>query len=170
MNMNVIAPVVAGTGFALGSAAIYKKVSGKPAGAPASIPHIITNDKLTNKAKAEVIKEQIVEGGKDLLKLGGAVAGTATVALIVTGNYEKAANVFNKIKSSVGNALAQCSINGNNLKDIIKNTQVFQKFNSLPTPTKAGITAGAVLLALATPIVSMVSAQKAGYIEGKHEQ
>ena len=66
MNMNVIAPVVAGTGFALGSAAIYKKVSGKPAGAPASIPHIITNDKLTNKAKAEVIKEQIVEGGKDL--------------------------------------------------------------------------------------------------------
>lgn len=173
MNMNVIAPIVggvAGTGLALGGSAIYKKVSGKPAGVPGSVAHIVTNEKLDNKAKAEVLKEQFVESTKDTLKLGGAVAGTATAASLITGNSEKAANVFNKIKSKIGDTLAKCSINGKNLKDIVKNTKVFQKFNSLPTPAKAGITAGAALLALAAPVVSMVSAQKAGYIEGKHEE
>ncbi len=174
MNMNIVKPIIigglAGTGIGLGGSKLYQKISGKPAGVPGSIAHIVTNDKLDNKAKAEVFKEQFVEGTKDTLKLGGAVAGTATAASLITGNSKKAADVFNKIKSKTGEVLAKCSINGKNLKDLIKGTKVFQHLNSLPTPAKAGIAAGAALLTLATPIVSVLNAQKAGYIEGKHEE
>ena len=44
-----------------------------------------------------------------------------------------------------------------NLKDMIKNTKLFQKLNSLPTPAKAGLAVSAAILALAAPITALIS-------------
>lgn len=156
-----------GVGLALGGSKLYTKATGKPAGAPASLAHIMTNDKLDS--KAAVLKEQFIEGTKDTLKLGGAAVGTAAAASLVTGNSAKVAGFVQKAQTKAGKLLSKVSINNANLKDIVKDTKVFQKFNSLPTPAKAGIAAGIALLAVVTPIFTLVQSQKAGYIEGKHE-
>ena len=39
----------------------------------------------------------------------------------------------------------------------------------MPLPLFLGIAAGVALLAIVTPIFTLVQSQKAGYIEGKHE-
>jgi len=159
----------AGVGIGIGGSKAYKKITGKTAGEPASLAHILTNDKLDKKAKKAVIAEQFKESGKDTLKLAGIVATTAGATAIATGCSNKITGIAQKSISKVGNLLSKVSVNGNNLKDMIASTKVYQKISTLPTPAKAAMAVGGAVLALVAPIMTLVSSQKAGYIEGKHE-
>ena len=170
MNAKSIGPVVTATvlggvpaGVMIGAA----RHANKTIGAPASIAHILTNDKLDSKGK--VIAETAKEGIKDTLTLGGIAVGTGAAASLAAGNSTKVATAFKGLKDKLSGILGSINYGGKSVKDVIKNTKVFQKFNSLPAPAKVGLAVGAAALALAAPIVSMVSAQKAGYIEGQHE-
>ena len=89
-----------GTGIALGGSKVYQKVTGKPAGAPASIAHVLTNDKLDS--KAATISEMTKEGVKDLLVLGGSAATVGGAAAIATGCSNKVGQAFSKGISKVG--------------------------------------------------------------------
>lgn len=170
MNAKSIGPVVTATvlggapaGVMIGAA----RHANKTIGAPASLAHVLTNDKLDNKAK--VLAEQTKEGIKDTLTLGGIALGTGAAASLATGCSNKVATAFKGLKGKLSGILGNMNYGGKSVKDMIKNTNVFKKFNSLPAPAKVGLAVGAAALALAAPIVSMVSAQKAGYIEGQHE-
>lgn len=177
MCMNYVSPAVpsalaggvAGTAIGVGSAKIYKKATGKSAGAPGSIAHIMTNDKLDKHSRATVLKEQAKEGLKDTLKVTGLSAGAAGVAALATAKSPKVSGLLSSAKSSVAGALESISVNGQNLKDMVKNTKVFEKFSALPKPAKAAIAVGATALAGLGTIYTLVSSSKAGYIEGKNE-
>lgn len=175
-----------GAGLGVGGAKVYKKVTGKAAGVAGSPMHIATNDKLDKKAKAAVVKEQLVESGKDTLALGTIVGTSAGAAAIAAGCSSKVQAGLSSLKQAVkkftdnivvkyGNGVIDTMHAGTNesidktLTQVIKNNKLFKKFNNLTTPAKAAIAAGAAALALVAPIVSLVSSQKAGYIEGKHE-
>ena len=107
-------------GGVLGSSACISKVSGKPVGAPASLAHILTNDKLDLKAKATVLGEQFVESTKDTLKLGATVAGVGGGTALAYAKSPKAASYLNEVKSEIANILSKASFNGKNVKDLIK--------------------------------------------------
>ncbi len=164
----------------------------KTLGAPGSLSHVLTNDKLDNKGK--VLVEQTKENNKNLLKLGGITVCAGAAASLATGCSKTLTNLLHQLKHWAGEKLSQVSISkipsnvkvdriifneaefikeqlntNKNLKDMIKNTKLFQKLNSLPTPAKAGLAVSAAILALAAPITALISSQKAGYIEGKHE-
>ncbi len=139
----------------------------KTIGVPASLAHVLTNDKLDNNGK--VLAEQTKECFKDTLKLGGIAAGTGAAAALLSGSSAKAAKLFNSAKGKISGFLSKINYKGKSVKDIIKNTKIFQKYNSLPAPAKVGVAVAAAVIAIATPIASLVSAQKAGYIEGQHE-
>ncbi len=158
-----------GVGLGVGTSKLYTKMTGKPAGAPASLAHILTNDKLDKQAKKDVVKEQLVESGKDTLKLGATAAGIGGAAALACAKSSKAAAFFASTKTKIGNVLSKVSISGKNLKDLVKSTKVFDKFNSLPAPAKVAIAVGAGVVALVAPLATLVSSQKSGYIEGKHE-
>lgn len=161
--------VAIGTGAAVGGSKLYTKITGKPAGMPGSMVHILSNDKLDKKAKEKVILETTKEGYRDTAKLAGAAGLVAGAAAIATGCSNKIAGVVQEAYSGVGTALSNVTVKGNNLKEVVKNTGVFQKFKALPLPAKAAIAAATGLVALVLPIVSVCSAAKAGYIESKHE-
>ncbi len=191
MNAKSIGPVVTATvlggvpaGVMIGAA----RHANKTIGAPASVAHVLTNDKLDSKAK--VIAETEKEGIKDTLTLGGIAVGAGAAASLATGCSKKLTAALHNLKHMVGDKLSQVSISKipanvkfdtiifdnaeqvkytQNLKDIIKNSKIYTKLNALPTPAKAGLAVAAATLALAAPIVALVSAQKAGYIEGQHE-
>ncbi len=158
-----------GIGVATGISKLHTKMTGKPSGAPGSLAHIMTNDKLDKKGKASVVAEQLVESSKDTLKLGVAAAGVGGAAALAYAKSPKAANFFSNAKSTIAKGLSKISIDGKNLKEMIKGTKIFDKFNKLPAPAKVAIAAGAALVALVAPLATLVGSQKAGYIEGKHE-
>ena len=158
-----------GAGLGLGGAKLYNKVTGKTAGAPASMAHVLTNDKLDKQAKKQVIGEQLKEGLKDTAKLAGITAGVAGTAALVTGCSNKAGAFANRVISGIGNWCSNVKTYDVTLGETIKDTKLYQKVRTLSTPAKAAIGVAAAFLALATPIAALVSAQKAGYIEGKHE-
>lgn len=161
-----IAPNVA---LGLGGAKLASKITGKPVGVPASPEHILTNDKLDKKAKVNVVKEQLQESAKDTLKVGGIVLGSATAASLVAGNSKKVSGFLQTQKGKVGNLLSKVTVNSKNLKEIIQGNNLYKKLNALPAPSKAAIAAAAATLSIVTPIATIVSARKAGYIEGKQE-
>ena len=175
-----------GSGLSVGGAKIYKKVTGKSAGVAGSPMHILTNDKLDKKAKAAVVKEQLVESGKDTLALGTIVGTSAGAAAIAAGCSSKVQAGLSSLKHAVkkftdnivvkyGNGVIDTMHAGTNesidktLTQVIKNNKLFKKFNNLTTPAKAAIAAGALAMAVALPTISTISAAKSGYIEGKHE-
>lgn len=171
MNSRIFLPVVAGmlgTGAVAGSVAIANKAK-KTLGAPGSMGHIMTNDKLDRKAKKEVLIEQNVESAKDMLKLAGASVGAAATTSLVVGNSKNVTNVAKNLKNTFAKHIEKFSFNGKNLKEIIKSTGLFKKFNTLSTPAKAGILAGAAVLALGFPLLILISAAKSAYIEAQHE-
>lgn len=151
-----------------------------------SVAHVMTNDKIQDKGAC--LKELAKEPVKDTVTIttaGAVAAGVSAggVALLnklsSSGNKilsEKstallngAKNIYKSVKSNVGNTLSKVSINGTSLKETVANSQVYKKFNALPTPAKAAIAAGAVALSVIAPLVSINNTSKAGYIEGKHE-
>ena len=73
------------------------------------------------------------------------------------------------VRTQVGNALSRVSIDDKNLKELIKNSNLYKNFNALPKPAKAAIATGSAILALILPTAAISSASKLGYIEGKHE-
>ena len=158
-----------GVGLGVGGAKLYTKMTGKTAGAPASLAHILTNDKLDKQAKVDVIKEQFIESGKDTLKIGAAAAGVGGAAALAYAKSPKAAQVMTNAKSKIAEGLSQVSFGGKNLTDLIKGTKIFDKISKLPTPAKVAIAVAAGVIALVAPLATLVSSQKAGYIEGKHE-
>ena len=175
-----------GAGLGVGGAKVYKKVTGKAAGVAGSPMHIATNDKLDKKAKAAVVKEQLVESGKDTLALGTIVGTSAGAAAIAAGCSSKVQAGLSSLKHAVkkftdnivvkyGNGVIDTMHAGTNesidktLTQVIKNNKLFKKFNNLTTPAKAAIAAGALAMAVALPTISTISAAKGGYIEGKHE-
>ena len=159
----------AGIGTGLIGSKIYSKITGKPAGAPASLAHILTNDKLDKHAKAEVIKEQMA----DSINYTGKALGVATVAAgataIATGCSNKIAGYAQKASAKAGELLSNVAVKGKDLKSIIKETGVYQKFSALPTPAKAALAVGAAVLTAGLTVAQTLFSQKAGYIEGKHE-
>lgn len=178
MNVNLVKslPVIGsvagaavGTALTVGGSKIYMNGTGKPAGAPGSIAHILTNDKLDKQGKADVLKEQTKESLKDALKVTGLAAGCAGAAALATAKSPKLSGLLSSAKSAVGGALEKVSVNGDNLKDMVKGTKVFEKFSALPKPAKAAIAVGAGALAGLGTIYKAVTQSKAGYIEGKHE-
>lgn len=158
-----------GVGIATGLSKLHTKMTGKPSGAPGSLAHIMTNDKLDKKGKASVVAEQFVESGKDTLKLGVAAAGVGGAAALAYAKSPKAATFLSNAKSTIAKGLSKISIDGQNLKEMIKGTKIFDKFNKLPAPAKVAIAVGAGVIALVAPLATLISSQKAGYIEGKHE-
>lgn len=174
MNANLVNTLplvsgVAGAAVSVGSSKIYSKVTGKPAGLPGSIAHILTNDKLDKQAKSKVVKEQTKEGLKDTLKVTGLAAGCAGAAALATAKSSKVSGLLSSAKSAVGGALEKVSVNGNNLKDMVKGTKVFEKFSALPKPAKAAIAVGAAALAGLGAVYTSLAPSKSGYIEGKNE-
>lgn len=159
----------AGIGLGVGGAKLYTKATGKTAGVPGSLAHIMTNDKLDKQAKGNVLKEQLIEQGKDTLKLGATAAGVGGAAALAYAKSPKAASVLTNAKSKIAEGLSKISVGGKNLKEIVKGTKIFDKFSKLPTPAKVAIAVGAGLVALASPIFLLIQSQKAGYIEGKNE-
>ena len=158
-----------GIGLGLGSAKAYKKITGKTAGTPASPMHVLTNDKLDKKGKADVVKEQLVESAKDSITVGKLVIGSAAAASLVAGNSTKVAGFLHSAKSKVGNLLSKVTVDNKNLKEIVQNNNIYKKLNPLPTPAKAAIAAATAAAAIIFPAYVVVGSQKAGYIEGKHE-
>ena len=113
--------------------------------------------------------DQVIESGKDTLKIGATAAGVGGAAALAYAKSPKAAQVMNNAKSKIAEGLSQVSFGGKNLKDMIKGTKIFEKISKLPTPAKVAIAVGAGVIALVAPLATLVSSQKAGYIEGKHE-
>ena len=128
---------------------------------------IITNDKIED--KFECFKEINKEGAKDALKLTAATGVAAGAGALATVASPKAKSVLQSAKTAIGNALSNVSISGKSVKDIIKNTKVFGKFNSLPAPAKAAVAIGGAVFAAGLTLLGYVSAAKAGYIEAQHE-
>ena len=155
---------------------MYSKVTGKTIGVPGSISHTMTNDNLTKQAKAKTVLEGNKEACKDILSLVGTAASVGAATSLVTGCSNKAQTAFGSVKKSVANFCDKILLKGAgtmgqniSLKDAIKEMPVFKKFNSLPTPAKAGIIAGMAVLSVLTPLYSNIISAKAGYIEGKNE-
>lgn len=167
MNNAILAGGIPSIAIGLGGSKIYHKATGKPAGAPGSIAHVLTNDKLDS--KPATLAEMAKESAKDTVTLGRITLGTAAATSLIVGNSNKAATFFNNLINKAGNALSKVTINNNNLKEIIKNLKLYQKINNLPLPAKAAIAAASAVFAIAAPIIALVSSQKQGYIEGKHE-
>lgn len=166
--MNNVACLTTTVGVLAGAKA-YQKVTGKAAGAPASLAHILTNENLTTKGKAKVIIDQAKEFGKDVLTIGGITAGAGVTSAVVASKSTKYANFLQSAKSGVSEFLGKCSFDGQNLKEAIKGTEIFNKYNALPKPAKVAIATAAAALAVIAPLAQGVYCQKAGYIEGKNE-
>lgn len=166
LAMSLAANGIAGA-TALGATKLAGKISGKPVGCTSSVAHIITNDKIED--KFECFKEINKEGAKDALKLTAATGVAAGAGALATVASPKAKSVLQSAKTAIGNALSNVSISGKSVKDIVKNTKVFGKFNSLPAPAKAAIAVGGAVLATGLTLLGYVSAAKAGYIEAQHE-
>lgn len=159
----------AGVGTAIGLSKLHTKLTGKTTCLPGSIGHILTNDKLDKQAKADVIKEQTAEFNKGTLKLGMTAVGVGAAAALASAKSPKVATFFSNAKSTIAKGLSNISVNGNNLKDMIKGTNAFAKFNKLSSPAKVAIAVSAGVIALVAPLATLVGSQKVGYIEGKHE-
>lgn len=155
-------------------------------GMTGSVAHVMTNDKIQDKGAC--LKELIKEPIKDMVTIAttGAVAGGAAAGSVVALNklsssknevlagkstalLNSAKNLYKNVKTSIGNTLGNVSIDGQNLKDAVKNSKIYTKFNGLPAPAKAAIALGTAALAVVAPLVTINNASKAGYIEGKHE-
>lgn len=134
-------------------------------GSPA---HVLTNNNMTKDDKKACMKELCKESFKDTVKLTTLTAGAAGVGAVATKS-NKFVGALKGIRHSVGEALSKVNINGTNLKEAVKNSSTYTKFNSLPTPAKAAIAVGAAALAIIAPLATIGSASKSGYIEGQHE-
>ena len=174
MNKNVmgnvgVAALTCGCGMAgaLGTIKLANKITGKPVGCKGSIAHVLTNDKIENKAAC--FNELNKECAKDTLKLTTATGVAAGAGAIATIASPKAKSFLQSAKTAIGNFLSNVSISGKSLKDIVKNTKVFTKFNSLPAPAKAAVAIGGAVLAAGCALLGISSASKAGYIEAQHE-
>ncbi len=170
MNAKSVKPVVAATvigGIPAGIIVGAARHANKTLGAPGSLIHVLTNDKLDS--KAAVLAEQTKEGIKDTLTLGSIAVGSGAAASLATGNSAKVAKLFKGAKDKLSGFLGKIEYNGKSLKNAIKSTKIFQRFNSLPAPAKVGLAVGAAVLGLLAPIVALISSQKDGYIEGQHE-
>lgn len=160
-------PLVLGATLGLGGSIAASKITGKPVGCKGSIAHVLTNDKIEDKLAC--FKEMNKEGAKDTLKLTAATGVAAGAGALATVASPKAKSFLQNAKTFVGDLLSEFSISGKSVKDIVKNTKVFGKFNSLPAPAKAAIAVGGAVLATGLTLVGCVSAAKAGYIEAQHE-
>ena len=140
----------------LAAKAIAKK-TGKPQGAPGSIMHVATNDKLDKFTKKETIKEINKTGNKIFIKGMTACAELAGAAAVATSCSSKCSKLATK--------LTKLPV----VKNIVKLATDCTKSKKLPTPAKAAIAVGSLAFAVAAPIMGAISAGKAGYIEGKHE-
>lgn len=148
---------------------LESKIVDGPVGCIGSYSHLVTNDKILDKRGLD--KTLLKEGAKDTLKLGVAVGVTAGAGALVTGLSSKAKGSFQSLISKTGDILSKVSISDKgNLKEIIKNTKVFTKMNSLPAPAKAAILAGGTVLAAGLSVLGSVSSAKAGYYEAKFEE
>lgn len=133
-----------------------------------SIAHVLTNEKIENKAGC--IKDITVQSGKDILTLAGTTAAVGAVAAGATKfGGPKVTGLISKAKNHVSGLLDKVSVSGKSLKEVISNTNIYKKFAKLPAPAKAAIAAGTVALALIHPIWSLATAAKAGAIEAQHE-
>lgn len=166
--MNNVACLTTTVGVLAGAKG-YQKITGKPAGAPASLAHILTNENLTTKGKAKVLIEQGKEFGKDVLTIGGITAGAGVASAVAASTSTKYANFLQSAKSGVSEFLGKCNFDGKNIKDMIKSTEIYNKYNALPKPAKVAIATATAALAIIAPIAQSVYGQKAGYIEGKNE-
>ena len=173
MNQKVLLGGIAALSGCAGIAApiaaikLQNKVTGKPTGCIGSIAHVATNDKIEN--KLDCFKEMNKEALKDNFKLvaaTGAAAGAGAIATVASPTVKGA--VKNLI-SKTGKALSNVSVSGKTVKDLIKSTKVFSKFNALPTPAKAAVLAGGAVFATGLALLNNIASAKAGYIEAKHE-
>ena len=138
-------------------------------GITGSVAHVATNKNLSKKDKAACYTEQYKEGLKDTAKFT-AVAGAAAGVGAIASKSGKFVNALKSVRHTVGEALSKVDVSGTNLKDAVKNSKVYTKFSSLPTPAKAAIAVGSAVVALGAPIFGLSQSAKAGYIEGKHEE
>ena len=164
LAMSLAANGIAGA-TVLGATKLAGKISGKPQGMPGSIAHVLTNDKIENKGACYVA--QLKEGAKDTLKLTAATGAAAGVASLAAGFSPKVQAGVKNIISKAGEGLAKVSVNGQSLKDTLKNSPAYGWFKALPSPAKAAVLAGAAVLSLGAFVA--LTSNKPGYIEGQHE-
>ena len=173
---------LAGAGLALTTAKAYQNKTGKPFGVPASVTHIVSNNKIEDKKAC--VKEITKEGIKDSFVLAGSVATVGGATALATKFSPKFKGLLKQGKDFISSKLDNVILKGGkvvangdgmkviediSLKNKIKDTKIFQKFNSLPAPVKAGIAVATAALAVLAPTIATINAQKTGYIEGQHE-
>ena len=136
-------------------------------GMVASPAHVMSNKNITDKKAClrDITKQNV----KDTLVLAGTVAGAGTAAVITTGVSNKAAGFVKNAISNAGKALSKVNIDGKNLKEMVKNSKLYTKFSSLPTPAKAGIMVATAASALIHPLWLVNSVSKGAKIEGNYE-
>ena len=154
-------------GGTVGAIKLQQKITGKPAGCIGSIAHVISNDKIENKLAC--FGEMNKEGVKDSFKLVAATGAAAGAGAIATAASPTVKGAVKNLISKTGKALSNVSVSGKTVKDLIKSTKVFSKFNALPTPAKAAILAGGAVFATGLALLNNIASAKAGYIEAKHE-
>lgn len=145
------------------------KLTGKPVGMYGSTAHILTNDKLEKQDKKEILKEVDKQQLKDLGKIGGLSALTAGGAVIAAGCSKKALNGFKNIKNSIASMADKIKIGGKSLAQKVADTGLYKKIKTLPAPAKAGIMAGAAILATLGMFLPAKSIADASRIEAKAE-
>ena len=133
-----------------------------------SLAHVLTNDNMSTANKSKCLKEISKENLKDTLKITTVAAGAAGIGALASKS-NRFVDVLKNVRTQVGNALSRVSIDDKNLKELIKNSNLYKNFNALPKPAKAAIATGSAILALILPTAAISSASKSGYIEGKHE-
>lgn len=160
---------IGGIGLGMAGAKGISKLTGKPVGMYGSTAHVLTNDKLDKEAKKEVAKEVNKQQLKDLGKIGGLTALTAGGAVIAAGCSKKALNGFKNIKNGAASMADKIKIDGKSLAQKIADTGLYKKIKTLPAPAKAGIMAGAAVLATLGMFLPAKTIADASKIEAKAE-
>ena len=139
-------------------------------GAIGSPAHVLTNDKIDSKDKGKVLAKQLKEDVKDTLTIGKVAVGAGAAATVATTFSAKAAAAFKNGLKSVMSNFGKIKVNNKSLLKKIQDSNVYKKFNVLPTQAKAGIVAAVTAAAVALPFINNIDAAKKGYIEGQAEK
>ena len=151
-------------------------------GRKGSTIHILTNKNIQN--KKECLEEKFKQEYKANAPLTGIVAGSAATAGLATGCSKTVQANIADLKKIAAEKLDKIIIKQGkkvpsgehvdilydiSLKDKIKETKLFKKFNNLAPAAQAAIAAGTLALAIAFPIISHIKAAETGHVEGLYE-
>lgn len=140
-----------------------------PIGIYGTTPHVLTNRNIDTRNKVHCFAEQTKESVKDAKTIVKTATAAAGATAIITGCSINAQNFLHGLKHGTGKLLSSFHVDETNLKEIIKNTNTYEKLNALPTPAKAAIAVGVATLSIVSPLIGLSNFAKNAAIEAKHE-